>query len=304
MKIVVAGGTGFIGRHISRALMDSGHRVTIMARRPDFVHRVPELDGAEGIGGDVTDSSSLSGKLDGANAVVAAVQFPNHPVEVPRKGLTYDNFDRRGTENLIREAVRAGAERFFYMSGAGADPASPKSWYRAKGGAETAIVSSGLDYAILRPSWAYGPEDRALNRLATIARWSPIVPRLGTRPQRIQPVSVHDIALAARRVFERDDAWNRVYEIGGPDVLTMQQVLETMLAVQGKRRLIVPIPTSLAKLATAPLVVLPKPPMTPFGIEFAVQDGIVDTTDLEKFLEVQPVSLREGLSRYMGKRDS
>ncbi|MDQ3986274.1 MAG: NAD(P)H-binding protein [Actinomycetota bacterium] len=299
MNIVVAGGTGFIGRHISRALMDSGHRVAVVSRRPDSAGRVPEVQGAESIAADVTDSSSLTGKLDGADAVVGAVQFPNHPVEVPRKGLTYDNFDRRGTENLIGECVRAGVDKFFYMSGAGADPTSDKSWYRAKGVAEKALVSSGLNYAILRPSWAYGPEDRALNRLAKIARWSPVVPRLGLSPQRIQPVSVDDIALAVQRAFQREDVWNRAYEIGGPDVLTMQQVLETMLEVLGKRRLIVPVPTALAKLGTAPLVLLPKPPMTPFGVEFAVQDGIVDTTDLEKFLEVQPVSLREGLSRYM-----
>jgi NADH dehydrogenase len=299
MKVVVAGGSGFLGRHISRALMDAGHEVTVLSRTPEKVSAVAALAGARAVGGDVTDARSLDGTMDGADAVVGVVQFPNHPVEVPRKGLTYDRYDRQGTEHLLAAAAKAGVSRYFYVSGAGADKDSDKSWYRAKGAAEAAVIGSGMTWAALRPSWAYGPEDRALNRLAAIARRSPVVPQLGIAPQRIQPVSVDDISLAVRRTFDRDDAWGRVFEIGGPDVMTMKEVMQTMLDVIGKRRVIVPIPKWLAQLGTAPLVVLPKPPMTPQGIEFATQDGIVDTSDLQSILDVHPVGLREGLSRYM-----
>lgn len=299
MKVVVAGGTGFLGRHISRALMDDGHEVTVLTRTPDKVSKIPELEGANAAGADVLEPRTLTGVLADAQGVVGAVQFPNHPVEVPRKGLTYDRFDRQGTENLLAEAKPAGIERYVYVSGAGADPASDKTWYRAKGRAEEAIERSGIAYSILRPSWAYGPEDRALNRLAAISRFSPVVPRLGVSPQRVQPVFVDDIALAVRRIFESPDAEGRVFEIGGPGVLTMDEIIRTMLEVLGRRRLVVPIPTVLAKLGTAPLILLPAPPMTPRGIEFAVQDGLVDTTDLEKVLDVHPIPLAEGLARYM-----
>lgn len=302
MKVLIAGGTGFLGRHISKALLSAGHEVTVLSRTPDKASAIPELSGANATRGDVTDPQSLIGTMDGADAVVGAAQFHNHPVEVPRKGLTYDNYDRRGTENLLTEAKRAGVGRYAYMSGAGADVTSDKTWYRSKGFAEEAIVQSGLEYAIVRPSWAYGPEDRALNRLAAIARFSPIVPRLGVRPQHIQPVWAGDIALTFQRLFERDDAWDQTFEIGGPDVMTMQEVLQTLLDVMGKRRLIVPIPAPLAKLGTAPLVLLPSPPMTPHGVDFAIQNGIVDTSLLEKALEVHPVALRDGLTRYMGRR--
>ena len=299
MKIVLAGGTGFLGRHLARSLLDGGHDVTVLGRDPDKVGGIKELAGANATRGDVTDPQSLIGTMTGADAVVGAVQFPNHPVEVPRKGLTYDNYDRRGTENLLAEATKARVEHFAYVSGAGANTASDKTWYRAKGFAERAIIGSGLRYAIVRPSWAYGPEDRALNRLAGIAKFSPLLPQLGMKPQRIQPVSCDDIALTFRRIFERDEAWNETYEIGGPEVMTMREVLETLLDVLGKRRLILPIPTPLAKLGTAPLVLLPNPPMTPHGIEFAIQDGVVDTELLHKILDVHPVSLRDGLARYM-----
>lgn len=299
MKIVAAGGTGFLGRHVCKALIEAGHDVTVLGRNPDRVSSIPELSGANATRGDVTSPRTLTNTLEGAEAVLGMVQFPNHPVEVPRKGLTYDHYDREGTENLIAQAKQSDVRRFFYMSGAGASATSDKRWYRAKGRAEGALRGSGLDHAILRPSWAYGPEDRALNRLAKIARYSPVVPRLGVRPQHIQPVHVDDIALAVRRIFEIDEAWGRTFGIGGPEVMTMTEVLTTMLDVLGKKRLIVPIPAPLAKVATAPLTLLPKPPMTPFGIDFAVQDGVVDTTDLEKVLDVRPVSLREGLARYL-----
>jgi uncharacterized protein YbjT (DUF2867 family) len=300
MKIVVAGGTGFLGRHISKALIAGGHDVTVLVRTPEKVTRIADLNGAKAVSGDVTDSTSLVDKLTGAEAVVAAAQFPNHPVEVPRKGLTYDRFDRQGVENLLAEAHRGGVKRFFYISGAGADPHSDKTWYRAKGRAEDAVRSSGLRWCILRPSWAYGPEDRALNKFALFARLSPVIPKPGADVQRIQPVHVDDIARAVQRAFERDEAWGKVFEIGGPDVMTMDEVIRTMCEVIGKRRTILPIPSALAKLGTAPLMLLPKPPMTPQGIEFAIQDGVVDNSETQRVLDVHPVTLREGLSRYMG----
>lgn len=298
MNVLVAGGTGFIGRHVTRALLDAGHEVAVLTRDTASAERVPQLQGAKAVRGDVTDPRTLAGTMDGADAVVASVQFPNHPVEVPRKGLTYDRYDRQGTENLLEEAKAAGVRHLLYVSGAGADPRSDKVWYRAKGRAEESIRGSGLRWAFLRPSWAYGPEDRALNKFATMARFSPVVLQLGVRPQRVQPVFVEDIALAARRVFERD-AWDAVYEVGGPDVMTMNEIIHTMLGVMGKRRVVVPVPVPLAKLGTMPLRLLPSPPMTPQGIEFAVQEGVVDTTALRDRLGVDPVGLREGLSRYL-----
>ena len=300
MKIAVAGGTGFLGRHIAAALVGAGHAVSVLTRNPAAVARVPGLTSVAPVLGNVTDPVSLQGVLDGCDAVVQAVQFPNHPVEVPRRGLTYDRYDRQGTEHLVAEARRAGVARVVYLSGAGADPTSDKGWYRAKGIAESTVRGSGLSWAILRPSWAYGPGDRALNRIATIARYSPVVPRLGAGTQRVQPVHADDVALAVTRIFERDEAWGRTFEIGG-EVMTMHEIIRTLLDVMGLKRIVVPVPATLAKLATAPLVVLPNPPMTPYGVEFAIQDGLVDASLLERVLGVEPVSLREGLNRYLAR---
>ena len=299
MKVAVAGGTGFLGRHIVRALRDAGHTVRVLSRSERAPTEDPRLEWATC---DVVAAPrSLREALEGCDAMVQAVQFPNHPVEVPRRGLTYDRYDRQGTETAVAQASAVGVRRFCYLSGAGADPDSSVGWYRAKGRAEAAVRASGLAWSILRPSWAYGPGDRALNRLASIARFSPVVPRLGSGVQRVQPVHAGDIGLAVARMFEREAAWGRIFEIGG-EVMTMDEIIRTLLRVLGLRRLVVPVPTALAKLATAPLVVLPSPPMTPQGIEFAVQDGLVDTRATREVLGVEPVALAEGLSRYLGPR--
>ncbi len=307
MRLVVAGGTGFVGRHIARSLLDAGHDVAVLGRDPRRVHSIPMLRGADAVQGDVTAPRSLVGTLEGAEGVIGAVQFPGYPAEVVRSRLTFDRYDREGTENLLAEARRVGVARYLYISGANSTPSSDKSWYRAKGRAEQAVRAAGLRFVILRPSWAYGPGDRALNTYAAMARFSPVIPMIvrfdGGRmiPQRIQPVYIEDVALAVRRAFEREGAWDRSFDIGGPDVMTMTEVIQTLLEVSGRRRVIVPIPDVLAKAGVVPLLALPRPPMTPAAIDFVTQDGVVDLAELEKVLEVHPVSLREGLSRYIGR---
>ena len=308
MKVVVAGGTGFLGRLLARALLHDGHEVAVLGRDPRKVGRIPELRGAVGIFGDITDPYSLKGTLDGYDAVAVSIQFPNYPMEVPRKGLTFDRYDRQGTEYLVEEAQRANVERFFYISGVNVHPDSDRSWYRAKGRAEEAITGSGLRYSILRPSWAYGPGDKALNKFVSIARLSPVVPIptrfVGVRSvdQRIQPVAADDVAVATARIFGTGEAWDRTFEIGGPEEMTMPDVVRTMLEVMGKRRALVPVPTALMKVATASLTVLSKPPLTPGGVDFAVQDGLADVGPLRDLLGIEPVPLREGLARYLGRR--
>jgi uncharacterized protein YbjT (DUF2867 family) len=296
-----------VGRHIARSLLDGGHQVTVLGRSPAKAASIPMLQGANATRGDITDAASLYGTLDGADGVIVAVQFPGYPAEAPRAGLTFDRYDRQGTENMIAEATRAGVERYAYISGANSVSTAKENWYRAKGRAEETIRASGLRYFILRPSWAYGPGDRALNTYVAMARFSPAIPMVirmqGKRllSQRIQPVFIEDVALAVRRAFEREDAWNHSFEIGGPDVMTMRQVIETLLAVSGKKRLILPVPDVVAKMGVAPLGLLPRPPMTPTAIDFVTQDGVVDITELERVLDVHPLPLREGLSRYIGR---
>jgi NADH dehydrogenase len=170
MKIVVTGGTGFIGREIVRRLLHDGqHEIVVTTRNPtrDLWGGRVRLEQAF-----AGDRLSLGKAFTGAEVVVHAIQFPNHPVEKPSLGRTYMEVDGLGTVAAAETARKLGVRRFVYMSGAGAGQGRDKPWFRAKDMAEDAIRASGMEHGILRPSWIYGPNDRSMNRLATfIRRW-------------------------------------------------------------------------------------------------------------------------------------
>lgn len=296
--IAVAGGSGFLGRHIVRALSHRGASVRIISREPS---RAPDFGQKESLPGDVRDPASLEAAVMGCEAVVMAAQFPGHPVEKPRRGRSYDLVDRAGTENLIAAARRAGVKRFVYVSGAGVGKGRPEPWFTAKDRAEELVRSSGMSWMILRPSWSYGDGDRALNRIASIARFSPVVPVLGWNRQKVMPVWAGDVGAAIASAFEVPAAWDRVFEIGGPNVLTMREVVRTLMHALGLRRILVPVPKVLAKFATVPLTLLPNPPLTPRAVDFATGDALVDSSATRELLGVHPVSLAEGLARVHGR---
>src|SRR5579883_284509 len=196
--ILVVGGTGFIGRAIAAELARRGQDVTVTSHRTGSA--------TVNLGGrdvpirraDVNEAATLGSALEGVEVVVGAAQFAGFPNENPRRGLTFDRVDRQGTENLVAAAKAAGVQRYVYLSGAGAAPDARQPWFRAKWGAENAVRGSGLRYAIFRPSWVYGPRDRALNRYVAFVRSPlPIVPVIGDGKQRLQPVFVEDVARAA-----------------------------------------------------------------------------------------------------------
>jgi uncharacterized protein YbjT (DUF2867 family) len=296
--VLVAGGSGFIGRALVRRLVRDGTEVAVMTAHPERSSgRIREL-GARAVAGDVQRPSTLPSALEGADVVVQALTFPSFPVEKPSKGWTFTEFEHHGTERLARAAESAGARRFVYVSGVGVAPEAEKVWHRAKWFGEQALLATGLDAAIVRPSWAYGPEDRALNRFVTFAKSSPVVPVIGDGSQRINPVFVDDVAEVLAQAAAPEGPTG-IYEIGGPEVLTMEELLRTMLEVMGKDKPLVHFPAWMPKSAGFFAKALPKPPLSPDAIDFAIGDAIADTTELLTAFDVRLRTPREGLSTYL-----
>jgi NADH dehydrogenase len=293
--ILVAGGTGFLGRAIVAALRRNGHEVRVLSRGSrgnPFV----EDRGVTLAEGDVREAATLDAAVAGCDTLVIAVQFPGHPVEVPKQGLTYDEFDRKGTENLVAAAKKAGVTRLVYMSGAGAGQGKSEEWFVAKDRAEAAVTNSGIAYTIFRPSWVYGPRDRSLNKLAFFARALPFVPLPGPGTAKVQPVHVDDVGTAVALALKLPAADNQVVEIGGPQLLNFRQIVRTMLGVMGKRRLVLPTPTPFVKLGAAFLVKLPGRLLSPRAVDFANADGPVDNRALYDLLGFHPRPLAEGIA--------
>lgn len=293
--VLVTGGTGFIGSHIVKKLIGRGHQVVIMSRDPNrTAGRVPE--GVQVRQGDIRDRASLERAMVGVQAVVCAVQFPNHPVENPAKGHTYLAVDGEGTERQVAAAVAAGVKRFIYLSGAGTRPGQRAPWFLAKLRAEKAVRESGIPYTIFRPSWVYGPEDRSLNKFVAFARFLPFIPVIGNGQTRIQPVYVEDLAEAVAISVDLPRSVNRAYELGGPQTLTMDEIIRTMLRVMGKRRPLLHQPVWFMKLAATPLALLPTPPLSPAAVDFVLMEEPVDNAALLQDFPLKLTPLADGLS--------
>lgn len=297
MKVAVAGGTGLLGRAITTALLDAGHQVVVGSRsRPE---KDPIDSRAQWVSVDVMAPATLPALLAGADAVVDAVQFPNSPIENPKKGYTFERIDLGGTRNLVDAAKAAGTPLFIGLSGVGAAEHAAYHWLRFKWQEEQHIAASGVPYVVFRPSWIYGPRDVSLNRFLGFAKFLPFVPVIGNGKTRITPLFINDLAAHVVAALEKPEARGRVFEIGGPAVMTMDEVIKTALRVAGKRRFLLHSPKPLMKLVASVVQYAPGRPLTPGGIDFITMDGIADTSALQEVFGLRLTPLEEGLATYL-----
>ncbi len=271
--VSVIGGSGFIGRHTVAALARTGWRIRIICRRPDLAYFLQPLGGPGQIAfiqANVRDRASLEAALAGSDAVVNLVG-----ILAERGRQTFEAVHVRGAETVARAAADAGVERLVHVSALGADPGSPAAYGRSKAEGERRVRAAFGDAVIVRPSVVVGPEDRFLNLFADMSRFSPVLPLIGGGRTRFQPVYVGDVAAALARLLEGDDQAGRIYELGGPEVWTFRELLEFMLSVIRRRRLLVPIPFGLAQIMAWPMQFIPGAPLTPDQVRMLKKDNVV-----------------------------
>jgi NADH dehydrogenase len=299
MVVAVAGGTGFVGGAIARELHHRGENVVVLSHRGEIA-RGGLPDAIEMREADASvRSEDLVDALRGVDALVIALAFKNLPVEAPRRGQTFMRIDAAGTENLVDAARVAGVKHVVYMSGAGAEPNARRHWFRAKWRAEQAVRYSELEWTIIRPTWVYGPDDVSLNRFLGFARRLHFVPMSNSGRQRLAPVFIDDVAELVADSLRDDKAVNQVFELAGPETLPMRHVIAHALRAAEMRVPIIPGPSPLIKLAVAPLVLLPAPPLTPDAIDFINQPAEADVQPLLERMPRQLTRLDDGLATYL-----
>ena len=247
--VTVFGGGGFIGRYVCECLLKSGVRIRVAQRDPRRAYIIQPLGQVGQFGfaaANITDAHSVREAIHGASAVVNLVGV---------FGKTMHAVHVDGARNIAESARAAKVSSLVHISAIGADPESPSNYGRTKGEGERAVKKFFPKATIVRPSLAFGPEDHLTNRFATMAQW-PFLPVLAGK-RKFQPVYVRDLAQAiATAALCPQTHSGKTYEIGGPQVMSMIELHQAILAITGQKSDIVPLPdlfgTALSYLGSLP----------------------------------------------------
>jgi uncharacterized protein YbjT (DUF2867 family) len=299
--VVVFGGGGFLGRRLVDRLTANGMTVSVAVRHPDVARsalRSIGCDRATVIQADVRDHNSVAEALAGADAVVNAVS-----AYVEKGRVTFEDVHVKGAEKVARQAAAAGIARLVLVSGIGADPKSRFPYIQARGRGEYAVRQAFPEATIVRPGAMFGPGDALFSTLTELARFLPALPLIGGGRTRLQPVFVDDVAEAIAAMLTDPGTAGQTYELAGPEVYTLSELVSMGLRLTGKQRLLVPIPFAIAEIQARLFELLPRPPLTTSQIDLLKADNVA-SGKLPGFreLKIQPRSVKEMVPTYLGPR--
>jgi uncharacterized protein YbjT (DUF2867 family) len=270
--VTVFGGSGFLGRHVVRALVRQGYRIRNAVRRPDLAGHLQPL-------GRVGQIHSVQANLRYPASVEAAVRDADAVINLvgilfERGKQRFEAVQAEGAGHVARAAAAQGA-RLIHISALGADADAPALYARTKEAGEAAVRAALPGATIFRPSIVFGPEDDFFNRFASLARLSPALPLIGGGETKFQPVFVGDVAQAILKAVQGAAKGGTTYELGGPEVKSFKALMEFVLAVTERRRLLVPLPFAFASLQAKILQFMPTPLLTPDQVELLKRDNVV-----------------------------
>jgi NADH dehydrogenase len=278
MNVLVTGGDGFVGSYLCEKLASRGHDVTVLSRNPDSSAFSVDV---RTVMGDVTAYESIESAFEGVDVVVNLVALS--PLFQP-KGGDEKHFDIHlgGTENVVRAAEEHGVPKLLQMSALGADPRGPTAYIRSKGQAEEVVRDSDLDWVIFRPSVVFGEGGEFVSFTEQLTPPF-LAPLPGGGRTRFQPIWVEDLASMLADATTEAEHNGEIYEIGGPEVLSLADVARMAQRAKGNSVSIVPVPMSLAEIG---LSVAGSIPMVPFGPDQArslQMDNTVGDNDVGAF---------------------
>jgi uncharacterized protein YbjT (DUF2867 family) len=296
--VVVFGGGGFLGRRLVDRLSAESVTVRVAVRHPEparIALRSLGFDRVTVVYADVRDQGSVAAAIAGADAVVDAVS-----AYVEKGGVTFEAVHVRGSENVAREAVAAGVARFVLVSGIGADRYSSSPYIRSRGRGEVMVQQAFPSATIVRPGAMFGPGDALFATLAELARLLPVLPLIGGGT-RLQPVFVEDVAKAITNILSDPGTVGQTYELAGPRVYTLRELVNMTLQLMGKRRLLVAVPFAVAEIQARLFEFLPNPPLTTGQVDLLKVDNVASKT-LPGFqdLKIRPKTVEEVLPTYIG----
>ncbi len=300
--IFITGATGFVGHHLLAALQQTGGPARCLVRTPEKEERVRAL-GFETVRGDITDAEGLRHALQGVETVVHLVGIIEE-----KGGATFEDIHVHGTETLVRKALEAQVRHFLYQSALGADAHSPFAYLRTKGEAEAVVADSGLPYTILRPSLIIGPQDGFTERMKQLLAAGPVIPVPGDGNARFQPLYIDDWVRCFQHCLRPEAPRNQVFEIGGPEQLTYNEILRELMTVLGVSKPMVHLPMGLTRLSLPFMGVVRSlgaalgreiPAVTGELLSLLSVDNICALDSVERAFGFSPSPLAKALRRFL-----
>lgn len=295
MDVVVTGGTGFVGREVVRQLVRTGHRVRTLSRNGGS-----SAPGVTGFRGSILQPSTATPAFEGAQAVIHLVG-----IIAELKDQTFSHVHQEGTEAALEAARQAGIQRFVHMSALGTRPNAVSRYHQTKWAAEERVRNSGLAWTVFRPSLIYGPGDGFVNLFDRMARWSPVLPVIGSGMSQVQPVAVEDVARAFTQALIRPECHQRTLDLCGPDALPFRDLLRLILKVSHRHRMVLPMPLPWARLQALimewafPQLLGVASPLTRDQILMLQENNIGDPRPAGLLLDWTPCPLQAGLERML-----
>jgi NADH dehydrogenase len=274
-----------------------------MLVRNKRAEEIREGTGVEIHVGNILNPESLRGALKEIDAVIHLVGIISEVGEG-----TFENVHVRGTENVVAAAHEAGVKRFIHMSALGTRANAVSRYHRTKWEAEEIVRGSGLEFTIFRPSLIFGPRDMFVNLFAKMIRFSPIVPIIGRKDAKFQPVAIETVAGAFVKSLTETRAIGQTFELAGSETFTMSEIVDEILAVMNRKRLKVHVPAAISRIQAGFLELLfPKilrkgAPLNRDQLIMLQEDNVGNALPANELFRLRPVAFREGIGKYLRGR--
>ena len=311
--IVITGASGYVGSHITKRLVEMGRPVQAMVHNLQRAENKGTLSGlaVKWVEADVTRPETLAPVFEDAACIIHTVA-----IAIEKGKLSYEEVNYQGTVNVVEAAKKAGVRRLINMSQLGADPNLPYRFLASKGKAQEYVAQSGLDWTAIRPSVIWGPEDEFANIFARLVPLSPVIyPIVGDQDSRFQPVWVEDVTTCVVKSMDDSQTIGQEYELGGPEVLTLEEIERRTLKAVGARRLMIRFPMPVLRLIVALMeTVLPNPPVTRSLLELLAVSNVPSDNAIYRFVSdprpftaenaapcMRQFTVKETLAKFFGR---
>lgn len=290
MQVFVTGSAGFVGGHVLNELLDKGHQVKALVR-PGTEYKLKRPDEVEIITGDVTEIADLIAGMKGCDAAIHLVGIIR---AFPSRKITFERLHTEATANVVAAAKETKVSRLIHMSALGAKEDGSTPYLRTKFAAEELVRQSGLSYTVFRPSLIFGRGGEALKMFGDmVAKY--VVPIIGDGQYRFQPVSVTTVAQGFEKALELEAAKGQTLDVGGPDNVTFDEIMDTLARVMGKTIVKIHLPVLPLRLATSALQHAPGYPLSSDQITMLMEGGTCDEKPFYDLMGLTPIPLEQTL---------